>query len=407
MGKGVRWHRILGTLLLVLFFTEGAAQLWVYVWAGEPYRTFSFYSWSPYGLVRNNQDLTSPAFQINEAGFRGDSEVTLAKPAGTLRIMLLGASVLYSGIAGDAFLESEGRTGSDGTIDAFLGDLFRSDPEFSDVDIEVINAAVNFNRIVEVSVSYIAEFAYYDPDIVIVFGSANNFGGWPLAGTVIERKQAFQADHPWNAEFHRIVNQNDADALLEKTVRTLESYFASVGLAKKVAGKLIDGGFALSRRLAPIKFWLTPADSSPVLAGDAELESLLSEYLGYVDAMAAVAKRREQHLVIFWENWLLDLEGVKKFTPGEERLSEKLADNRSPTHARYRFRIRDRLAEQLPSLGISFVDPVNSMAASQDTLFIDYVHYTQKGNQLVAEVLFDQLRPVLKELAARLATEPS
>jgi hypothetical protein len=407
MGKEIRWHRVLGTLLLALFLTEGAAQLWVYVWAGEPYRTFSFYSWSPYGLVRNNPNLTSPAFQINEAGFRRDGEVAIEKPAKTLRVMLLGASVLYSGIAGNAFIESEGRTGSDGTIDAFLEGLIRSDLEFSDVDVEVINAAVNFNRIVEVSVSYIAEFAYYDPDIVIVFGSANNFGGWPAAGAVNERKQTLQSDHLWKSEFDRIVNRNDANSLVENTIRTLEGYFASVGLAKKVAGKLIDGGFALSRRLAPIKFWLTSDDSLPALANDAEVELLLSEYLGYVDAMAAVAKRREQHLVIFWENWLLDLEGVKQFSPGEMRLSAKLTNSRSPTSTKFRFHVRDRLAEQLPSLGISFVDPVNSMAVSQETLFIDYVHYTRKGNQLVAEVLFYQLRPVLKELAALLEAEPS
>lgn len=62
--------------LVVYFVIEITAQIVVLAFAGKPFRSLSFYRWSAYGLVRNNPDLTSPAFVINRNGFRATRTTT-------------------------------------------------------------------------------------------------------------------------------------------------------------------------------------------------------------------------------------------------------------------------------------------------------------------------------------------
>src|SRR3990172_1568332 len=96
----IRWRRIVGVVLLLGLLAEGASQLVVFLCVGERYRTFAPYVWSPYGVVRNNPRLTSPQFKIDASGFRALRDYSREKPKRTLRVMMLGGSVLYSGLGG-------------------------------------------------------------------------------------------------------------------------------------------------------------------------------------------------------------------------------------------------------------------------------------------------------------------
>src|SRR5215217_1854002 len=95
----IRWGRIWGLLVLSLLVVELMCQTYVYFWAGERFRSFHKQVWSPYGLVRNNPELTLPGFHHNRNGFRNLQDFTREKPKHTLRVMMLGGSTLYSGIA--------------------------------------------------------------------------------------------------------------------------------------------------------------------------------------------------------------------------------------------------------------------------------------------------------------------
>ena len=90
----VRWGRILAIFGLLLLLVEVGAQVFIYAWSGKRYQSLSPYIWSPYGLVRNNPRFTSVAFQINENGFRNLAPFTRKKPPNTLRVMVLGGSVM-------------------------------------------------------------------------------------------------------------------------------------------------------------------------------------------------------------------------------------------------------------------------------------------------------------------------
>src|SRR3954464_13760551 len=146
-SEKLRWWRVIALLVVLLFLTECFARAYVWFWAGKPYRSMATYEWSPYGLVRNNPDLTSPHFQIDRNGFRNTEVFERQKPPRTYRVLLLGGSVLYAGLA-NIYLREEGRVDSSSTIAQYLQQSLAQDPELRDIRIEVINAAVNFNRIV-------------------------------------------------------------------------------------------------------------------------------------------------------------------------------------------------------------------------------------------------------------------
>jgi len=136
----IRWGRVTGLLLLALFVVEAASQVYVYAWAGERFRSFHKQTWSPYGLVRNNPDLTLPGFHHDRNGFRNLRDFTQRKPANTLRVIMLGGSTLYSGIASTHVAGAE-RVDSDATAAQFLEQELRADPALAGLNVEEIGRA--------------------------------------------------------------------------------------------------------------------------------------------------------------------------------------------------------------------------------------------------------------------------
>lgn len=394
-SRGIRWVRVLAAVLVIAVAAEIGARVFVRAWAGEPFSSLSFYVWSPYGLVRNNPRLTSPKFKINANGFRNVDTYSRAKPADTYRVLMVGGSVLYSGLGGRAFLEGEGRVGSDATMASYLEKRLREDPLLAGKRVEVINAAVNFNRIVEVATSYISEYVFWEPDLVIVCGSSNNFP--PLIPRALPNHGASQIrfEHVWRAEFDRIVNDQSFMSWAERSIRALEEHSAAAAVGRRAMSKALDRFVALtsSRRVS------APPSPPPVPAVDsAETETLFREYAGLADAMIASAKVHDQQIAFFWEYYLVHLPGLKPLTPDEQFLRAAEAPAGEADRA-FNFRLRDRFAAHLDSAQVPLVDPLAELRASRETIFIDYLHYTRAGNRFMADVMYTQLRPMI---AARL-----
>ena len=133
-----------------------------------------------------------------------------------MRVILLGGSVLYSGLAG-ARLAQYGRVSSADTIAPYLEAMLAADPRFAGRKVEVINTAVNFNRIVEIASAYLEEYLYWQPDLVVVFGSINNFYWYRHAGDVAAGHTALQLRHPFRLEFERQVNEHSLAAFIERS----------------------------------------------------------------------------------------------------------------------------------------------------------------------------------------------
>jgi hypothetical protein len=402
----IRWHRIIGVIILALLFAEGAARLAVYAWSGQPYRSLSPYVWSPYGVVRNNPRLTSPAFVNDKNGFRDVQNFSQRKPANTLRVMLLGASTMYSGLQGHVWdvIPSTGRVDSRSTIAQFLRDALVADPALAGLDIEVINAAVNMNRIVEVSSAYLAEYAHWNPDFVIVGGSANNFGFVLPKGAVRRRDYGFMSTHVWRSEFERIVNRNDLLSAFENGVRALGDHSAATAIGAKMLSKVVDAAFGRSAAMARRLEFAHQSTKAIVPADWDEYDQYVDEYLGYASAMVALARHNHQHIAFFWEHFLAQIGKMKHLTENEKKLFEANLEASSDLDAAFTFHARDRVAAFCMQNGVPFLDPIERLKAHSGSVFIDYVHYTAEGNRFMAGFIYNQLRDAFhlraKELLA-------
>jgi hypothetical protein len=397
-AQTIRWGRIFGLLVVSLLVVELACQVFVYFWTGERFRSFHKQTWSPYGLVRNNPDLTLPGFHHNRNGFRNLKDFTQQKPAHTLRVLMLGGSTLYSGIS-STHIEGAERVDSDATAAQFLEGELRRDPALEGLNIEVINAAVNFNRIVEISGGYIAEYAHWQPDVVIVFGSANNFNvSMPEAGEVYRREYGIQPEHEWKREFERAANRKTFLATAEHVLLFVEDNLASVALAKKGLTSAIDDAFALSQRRSLLKQEKKPR----TYADRAECDLYINEYLGYADAIVATARRNEQDVAFFWEYFLRHLGDVRPFSDKERAVYNKIHQGQNREEIAFNFYARDRLAEFCQQNGVAFLNPLDVLKTNRGTIFIDYLHYTREGNQVMAQFIYAQLKETFHKRAERI-----
>jgi hypothetical protein len=397
----LRWGRVFAVLLVAGLVLEITAQAFFYRWAGKPYRSLSLYRWSGYGFVRNNPDVTSPGFQINENGFRNLATFTQDKPPRTLRIMILGGSVMYSGLVNAALAEGLERVDSSSTVAQFLEADLRADPALAGLGIEVINAAVNYNRINEVSGAYLGELADWDADFVIYGCSGNNFRYEVPKGEAYGRRWAVTANHPWEPEFQRIANERSPSALAERTVLTLEA-LAAVGVTRKGLSFALDAAPRLLRTRATSLGILSPPPAPPfVPASFEEWDAYIDEYLGYADAMVAVARRHHQALAFFWEYPLETLGGIKPMGPAEKQLYDAF---RLPTYqinAVYDGRARDTVHRYCDENGVTLLDPLDRLRTHDGQVFIDYLHYTREGNRFMGKFMADTLREAIHQRAER------
>jgi hypothetical protein len=390
----LRWTRIAAVLILLLATLEATSQAFIYAWAGKPFRSLSLLVWSPYGLVRNNPDVTSPKYQIDRDGFRNLENFARLKPPGTFRVILLGGSVLYAGLS-PLFLQEEGRVDSRSTIGQYMQQAMEADPDLKGLKIEVINAAVNYNRIVETSSAYLAEYAFWSPDLVVVFGSANNFLTQPDAESIRNRTHNIEGDHPWRLEFDREVNGNGLAAIVEKVVRAAGDNLASIALVQRAVSKATDVALGYGSRFALRE----PSRKPWVPASQEQEEQYFREYTAFTDAMIAAARRHGQEIAFFWEYFLSDLAGIKPMSERELWLYEQV--KRPEAVTQYSFRMRDRWRAHFAQAGVGFVDPVDTWRAASGTDFIDYLHYTRRGNKLMAEETYRRLKPQIMQVLAR------
>ena len=391
----IRWGRVIAALAVLALAAELASQALIYAYAGKPFQSLSTYRWSAYGLVRNNPALTSPGFEIESNGFRSVKAFTKEKAPGTLRVILLGGSVLYSGLAG-ARLEEYGRVSSAETIAPYLEAMLAADPRFAGRPVEVINAAVNFNRIVEIASAYLEEYLHWQPDLVVVFGSVNNFYWYRRAGDLAAGHTALQMKHPFRLEFERQVNEHSLAAFLERAWRTGAEHSAALALASKASVALADRLVQVALRLAaPVTARPGAAEAGPETAG--ESRAYFQIYASYADAMVAAARRAGQDIAFVWEPALGNLDGLKPLSAGERSLLKSIES--SPARSAQYETMRRAFHTLFDTAGVPVIDPTESLRNTPETVFIDYVHYTPAGNRFVAALIHKELG---ERLAARL-----
>jgi hypothetical protein len=235
--------------------------------------------------------------------------------------------------------------------------------------------------------------------MLVVYGSANNFDHSIREGDLAAGRGALLEQHPWQAEFERLVNERSLPSAIEDAFRQGVDASAALALLHKamMRGFVENDPFARLAIAKPASAW-TPKPIAPM----ADEEAYFRLYTSYADAMIAATRRADQDIAFVWEYHLGDLGGQKPFSAEEAGLYPNV--KRSAEEIGYDRRMRDRWKAFLMAQNVPAVDPYAAITSTPKTVFIDYLHYTANGNAVVARATYDQLRDTLvRKLEARRA----
>ncbi len=383
------WKKVLfsGVALLLLFIVlEFGAAFYLRATSGYAGGAFQQYEYDPYksiALTRNWVDTRG--VRHNSQGFRRDADVAKAKPAGTFRVFLMGASTAYGTGGLWPHLQREYAVlDNSQTIDAYLEPLLRE--RLASQQVEVINAAVPSTWTHHHLINLNQVILGYDPDLILFIDGWNDhfffspdhdqfasyaYGeqattimGPPTVGALVRmngwwlfRKSAF---------FHVLSRAGrEAKLLLTRPGRAAPLDVPRVvqqqhEVFERNALKMIERNALILRQ-------------EGVLAVFA-LQPILSLEREHLDRMPEIERR------IFEFN-------IQSWPEGYESFIRQAA----PYAAR-------RTRETVEPLGAAFVDLTPIFPTSDGQIFTDYVHLTPEGNRRVASRLADE---VVTLLAAR------
>ena len=398
-ARPIGWWRVALALLVLAGAAEGASRLAIRQLLGRPFGSFDAYTFSGYGVYRQNPRYTHPQFVHDSAGFRNDRDFAIRKPPNTFRVMAIGASVLYSGAA----KSHEGvspRVHTTETITAYLESHLREMPELAGQQIEVINASVNRQKIRHTIAYTVAELGRYDPDLVLIFGTHNDTAYLAYSGA--ERFLFYDPERPTEEEarLELLANEASLRALVEKALRVAVDRSALAALAYRSVDRALL--FVNLQR----KSGLLEARSEALqVASDAEIEEALSAYLAALDALVTYVQGLGAEPVVFWEYQLLQVAELKPLSPYERGLVDWLVRSGAGLDAdeqRRQLVFRDRVRERLATRGVRLIDVLDPLREHPGTVFNDYLHYTAEGNRAVAGWIAQEIRPVVAQaMAAR------
>ena len=384
----VRWWRVWLVLIALFGAVEIICRIGVGWYVGRPFDSFDAYSFSGYGVYRQNPRYTHPAFEHNAVGFRNTREFSIAKPKNTFRVMTIGASVLYAGSAVTRGGFSR-RVRTDETISAYLEPLLREMPELAGYDVEVINPSVNRHNLRHTLAYYVAELARYDPDVVVVFGTHNDSAYLELVDAMSTLFYDREDPTPEERRVELLLNDDSISALAEKGLRVVVNRSAAAATAYRV----LDRGLKeIANRINVAK------PRGEQLATPEQIERHVRYYLAALDSLLSYIETQGAEPVVFWEYLLLMVDGIKPLSDYERAQADFLIQHTgglSEERKRLKFEIHDRVVRHLERRGIPLIDLLDDFRDYSGEVFNDYLHYSAEGNRWVAGRLAVDLRPII------------
>jgi len=398
----IRWSRILFLIVVAFALGEVVVRIGVERMVGQPFRSLDAYTFSGFGVYRQNARYTHPEFVHNSAGFRSTREFAIDKPSGTFRVMAFGSSVVYSGSAGTHEGTSP-RIHTNETLTAYLEPLLKGSGALASYgDVEVINASINRALFRHLIPYYIAELGRYHSDVVLVFSNINDSYWVEHRGGTDKYYYDPNVPTPEEARINQLLNDPSLPAIAEKVVRSAVNRSALIAVGHRGVERVME---RIHQRGAQM---LRAPDAAtigvPELATKDEVDANIDRYLATLGVLLTYLESSGTQPVVFWEYLLLETEGIKPFTPYERDVANYLkaaGGGLSDEKKRLRRYVRDRTAAYLKARDVPMIDIVDDMKSYRGTLFNDYLHYNAEGNRWVAEVIARKLEPILERLPER------
>ena len=342
----------------------------------------------------------------NRQGFRRDADVSLEKPANTVRIFFLGGSAAY-GCEG-LFPELDPdwqRLDNRDLIDACLQKkLQQRHPERQ---WEVINASTNEFRLHQHLVLIYAQLLRYRPDLMIFMDGHNDMSG--IIGSTTDPYDAFE-ETPHAAEFQSMVYPKSLRSLFVINAAWLRnnSMLFEI-LQRKVMARQHDEslgpGADRAEHVPEHVQW-----SDLTAAAQQRAKDRLRQAGYYAQAVARIqhALEQEQIPAVFSLQPELILSS-KPLTAVEVKFADHMRQisRRYTTYMYQELRpaISRLMAESSRRNDSVFVDLGDTFKDVREKTFTDYCHLTPRGNDLIAEQLYQAMTPAL--IAKLMAANPA
>jgi lysophospholipase L1-like esterase len=357
---------------------------------------------------RNAPDWARIDIHHNAQGFRHDGDVSLNKPAGTVRIFFAGGSAAYGCEGLFKNLDPDwARLYNRDLIDVYLEKKLRE--RHPERQWEVVNVATNEFRMHQHLALFYTRLLRYRPDLVIFMDGHND-----LSGIMSSKTNPYDpyAETPHGQEFASSVYPHTLrDWLYINGLRNKSALFA-LAQAKVMAGRQDDAFAGAPDAGQPVRSPVQLDDLTPALQQRAR------QSLGKASYYAQMAERLRSALAHEGVESLFSMQpelilSEKPMTPAEATFAAHYKTI-SGRYAIYMYEhMRPEISRQMAAAaernGSTYVDLVDTFGQVGEKTFTDYCHLTPKGNERIAERLYQAMLPALipKLVAASGSAAPS
>lgn len=377
---------ILAALILIILLTcamEFGTRLYLRAYRGYDGVHLYQFAFDPYkNILPTPNYVDTRGVQHNSVGFRRSSEVSVAKPAGTYRIFLMGASTAYG--LGGLWPQIDGNypvLKNSETIDAYLERELGE--RLSGQTVEVINAGITSSWTHHNLIYLNQTILKYHPDMVLFLDGFNDYYFYD------EGHDQFR-DYTYSLPSQAILGEPTVGSLAYANGWWL---FRKSALVHQLAAGAKNLHLLLTKH-GP----RTPIDVGKAVASQARV---FGENAFKMELRSGLILQSEGIIPVFVLQPMLILERNRVGMTGvERRLFDFNVSSYLPNYEQFITRavetVRDRENPMAAQVGGLFIDLTPIYEESQGQIFTDYAHLTPLGNQVAAHHIAEQILPLIR-----------
>ena len=379
--KKIVFSLVLALLVLGLF--EIGARVYLTVFRGFDGHNLYQYVFDPYKDI-----LPTPGFEDtrgirhNSVGFRESQEYPIAKPAGTYRVFLMGASTAYG--LGGLWTHIEDRykvLDNSETIDTYLEQILAD--SVPGAHIEVINAAVTSTWTHHAFIYMNQSILKYDPDMMLFLQGFNDFFR-------VERGFDQWTSYAYAQPARVIMGEPSLGALAYANGWWL--------FRKSAAAHLASRGLRLVKLLVSPRPERTPMNVERTFA---RLHETFPANALVTQERTGAILQHEGIPTLFMLQPLLIMERDRPGMPEmERRLFDYNVESYLPNYEEYMHLAVPYIAEQQAAMaarvGADFLDLSSPFDGVEAQVYTDYAHLTPLGNELIAQQIAARILPRIR-----------
>ncbi len=368
----------------------------------------SVFVFDPHTGYRNKPNSSyGKELRTDPQGFMCLSEcqtVPRVKPKGEFRIIVIGGSTVVGfGVATPAQ-----------TLVGQLEKRIKQAWPRKDLSVRVINAGIGGAFSAQELTLLNLDLSTYDPDMLVVFDGYNDFNQWHYVNFYSHISRYADLIKPnYHSYDYTLIDgiarvQTPGGAILH-TLNILNETFPvfaySTIIAKEIRGHMLERAAAkvaaAAKETSATKS--VPNFESSLLRRD---RNSAWTYVNNLDQMVAFAKTRHIPIQVDLQPSLMYLDNqgksVKKALTKEEMVIYDRNRDRGPALTAYFNKTKKLISQRTQNAQelVSYSDLTKIFAGIEEQIYVDEIHYNAKGQKILADAIYNELRPALEKALA-------